>query len=373
METSIDRWFDYVSGQGTADEVFQAVAMELPPLSSLILDRSCQFQCQHCIFQKENSSGSLPNVVAVLKMLAQLPNVRVVHEGRQLTRRQLPLLEAISHAGYPIGIIESGTYTTLIEHILQTDLRFDWMDISIDGPEKIHNLQRNSDRSWGVAIEGLRRVREVLKPQSKATSLMTVTSLNYEHVLDTATEVFGRGVDEWHLTTMSLRQGLERVQANEQQLETALKQMTDISKVHKKIFLRIYNLEDMRALVSIIGKDTFSKLLTEAKVTQNALVLDIGFLLFFYPVSLAPGETLVIDVDNWWRLPYCIKYTLDELGKGRDVYGNDISVYNVAEITEDTNVAQVFEKVVASWRSYKGEQQLLEERALLQPLFQKER
>jgi hypothetical protein len=56
MNTAIEQWLDYVSGQSTADEVFRAVATELPPLSSLILDRSCQFQCQHCIFQSENST-----------------------------------------------------------------------------------------------------------------------------------------------------------------------------------------------------------------------------------------------------------------------------------------------------------------------------
>src|ERR1700722_7937433 len=113
MQASIDQWFAYVSGQGEADEVFRAVALELPPLSSLILDRSCQFQFKHCIFQKEASSRSPPDVDAVLHVLKQLPSERVVNEGRQLTHKQLPLLEAISRAGYPIGIIESGTFVSL--------------------------------------------------------------------------------------------------------------------------------------------------------------------------------------------------------------------------------------------------------------------
>ena len=368
MQASIDQWFAYVSGQGEADEVFQALALELPPLSSLILDRSCQFQCQHCIFQKEASSGSLPNVDAVLHVLKQLPSARVVHEGRQLTRKQLPLLEAISRAGYPIGIIESGTFVPLIDNILQSDLRFDWMDLSVDGPKEIHNLQRDNSRSWDTAIAGIRQARKVIKPQGKLTSLMAVTSLNYAHVSATGNEVFAEDVDEWHLTTMSLRRGIEKLRADEKQLETALSQMLEVNKSQQKMFLRVYNLEDMRLLVSIFGKDTFSKLMRNAEVTQNALVLDIGFPLFFYPVSLAPSETLVIDVDNWWRLPYCIKYTLDELGKGRDIHDQDISVYNIAEITKQTNVAHVYKQAVSRWREYRGEEQLVAERALLQPL-----
>lgn len=369
MQASIDQWFAYVSSQGEADEVFQAVAMELPPLSSLILDRTCQFQCQHCIFQKEASSRSLPNIDAVLHVLKQLPRVRVVHEGRQLTRKQLPLLEAIGRAGYPIGIIESGTFVSLIDNILQSDLRFDWMDLSVDGPKEIHNTQRDNLRSWDTAIEGIRQARKIIKPQGKLTSLMTVTSLNYAHVSTTGEEVFAKNVDEWHLTTMSLRQGIEGLRADGKQLETALSQMLEVSKSRKKMFLRVYNLEDIRLLISIFGKETFSKLMENAKVTQNALVLDIGFPLFFYPVSLAPGETIVIDVDNWWRLPYCIKYTLDELSKGRDVYGQDISVYNITEITKQTNVADVYKQAVSRWREYRGEKQLATERALFQKLF----
>ena len=369
MQTSIDKWFAYISGQGEADEVFREIATELPPLSSLILDRSCQFQCQHCIFQKEASPRSLPDVDAVLHVLRQLPSVRVVHEGRQLTRRQLPLLEAISRAGYPIGIIESGAFVPLIGDILRSDLRFDWMDLSIDGPRKIHNLQRGSSKSWDTSIEGIRQARKVIKPQGKLTSLMTITSLNYAHVSATGEEVFAENADEWHLTTMPLRRGIERLRADEKQLETALSQMLEIGKSKRKMFLRVYNLEDMRLLISIFGKEAFSKLIRNAEVTQNALVLDIGLPLFFYPVSLAPGETLVIDADNWWRLPYCIKYTLDELSKGRDIHGQDISAYNIAEITKQTNVAHAYEQAVSRWREYRGEEQLIAERALLQPLF----
>ena len=284
---TIDYWFSYIRDLGTIDEVFQALALELPPLSSLILDRSCRFQCQHCIFQKEISSKNIPDVgAAVLHVLKQLPNVKVVHEGRQFTPRQLPLLEAINRAGYPIGIIESGTYARFIDDILQSDIRFDWMDISIDGPRKIHNLQRSSERSWDTAIEGVKNVRRVLKPKGKVTSLMTITNLNYAYVSETGKEVSDLGIDEWHLTTMSIRDGIEKIRTSEKQLGVALRQMVEVGK-SQKIFLRIYNLEDLRSLISIFGKECFSKLLKKAIVTQNALVLDIGFPLFFYPQSLA--------------------------------------------------------------------------------------
>jgi len=366
---AIDYWFSHISGQSNVGEVFQAVATELPPLASLILDRSCQFQCQHCIFQKEPISRGLLEINAVLHVLKQLPNPKVIHEGRQFTPRQLPLLEAVSCAGYPIGTIESGTYTKHLDGILKSKLRFNWMDVSVDGPKQIHNLQRNSKRSWDVAIEGIKQARRVLTHDGKVTSLMTLTSLNCGYVSETAEELFNQDVDEWHLTTLSVRNGIEKLKASLKQVETALCQITKISKTHKNIFLRIYNLEDMRSLISIFGKKAFSTLLKNAKVTQNALVLDIGFPLFFYPASIAPGETLVIDADGWWRLPYCIKYALKELELGCDLNGQSISVYNVTKISEQTRVDEMFKQVVSNWRKYCGEKQLFQEQELFQNLI----
>ena len=369
MKTAIDQWLGYVSGQGELNEVFLAAALELPPLSSLILDRSCQFQCRHCIFQKETSLVGSPDVGAILHVLKQLPNVKVVHEGRQLTRKQLPLLNEVSRAGYPVGIIDSGTFAPLIDSILQSELKFDWMDISVDGPKSVHNLQRNSSRSWDIAIEGIKQARKILVPKGKLTSLMTITSLNSELAYQTGEEVFARGVDEWHLTTMSVRDGLEKMRVSEKQLEKVLIQMMEVSKLQKNIFLRIYNLEDMQLLISVFGNDAFSELLKNAKVTQNALVLDVGFPLFFYPMSLAPNETLVIDTDNWWRLPYCIKYKLDELKRGRSLSGQDITAYNITKISKQTDVAKMHSVAMNQWKKYCGEKLLVKERELFQNLF----
>jgi MoaA/NifB/PqqE/SkfB family radical SAM enzyme len=216
----------------------------------------------------------------------------------------------------------------------------------------------------------LKQARRVLKPKGKVTSLMTITSVNYAHISETGTEIFDRDVDEWHLTTLSVRDGIEKMKASEKQIEIALHQITEVAKSHKNIFLRIYNLDDMRSLISVFGKNTFSKLLKGAKVTQNAVVFNVGgFSLFFYPTSIAPGETLVIDADGWWRLPYCIKYTLDELGKGYDSNRHDISVYNVTKITKRTDVAKTYKQAVFCWQKYCGEKQLLKERGLFKTLF----
>ncbi len=369
MKTSIDHWFAYISGKGDSADLFKALTIEMPPLVSLILDRSCRFQCKHCIFQPETSSGTIPKAEAVLRILKELKTPKVVHEGRQLTASQLPLLGAMDNAGYEIGIIESGTYTRVIDNILQSNFKFSWMDISIDGPKQIHNLQRANSKSWDIALEGIRQARTIIKPKGKLTSLMTLTSLNYAHVSATSEIVFAQSVDEWHVTTMSLRPGLEKLRASYMQIEKALCQMKEVSSSQRKMFLRVYNLDDMHSLVSIFGKDTFAKLLKNAKVTQNALVLDVGFPLFFYPTSLVPCETLVIDVDGWWRLPYSIKYTLEELKEGRSIDGEDISVYSITEIDQKTNAAKTHRKAAAQWQKYRGEQSLLAERALFQNLF----
>lgn len=366
MQT-IDSWLDYVSGgDEISNQIFEILASELPSLASLILDRSCRFQCEHCIFQKEAKFEGLPKESVVLSLLRQLPAPKVVHEGRQLSLRQLPLLKAISRAGYELGIIESGTYTSMIEDIRKSELFFDWMDISIDGPKEVHNLQRSSRVSWDTATRGLRHSRKVVKSGGKVTSLFTVTALNYDQIETTSHWLVDQGIDEWHLTTMSLRSGIEKLRAPEKQLGVFLNQMFKVRNDHNHLFMRIYNLADFLAVANLLGKSAFSKSLQKVEVTQNAIVLDIGFPLLFFPKSLAPGETLVIDADGWWRLPYCVKYTLAELNKGQDFLGQDISVYNVLKPTSETSVSDVYKKAVHRWRGFAGEESLVEERLALQ-------
>ena len=130
--------------------------------------------------------------------------------------------------------------------------------------------------------------------------------------------------------------------------------------------LRTYSLDDFVWLLEILGKETARKALAAAQVVDNAIVLDIGLPLYFYPKSLAPNETVVIDADGWWRFAYCIQYALDELNAGVDVRGRDISHFTIAHVSEVSDLRTRFAHAAQVWWRAMGQQCLAAERLALQ-------
>lgn len=365
---AIDMWLGYVMNNEDVGDFPALLSKEVPPLISWIVRGGCAVQCQHCIFPVEGpkARGGYIADDVLIRLLGQLPRgAHLVHEGRQLLPQQIPVLASIARAGYSVSLINNGQYATktMLANCESEGLQIDALDVSIDGPEQIHNIQRSSGNAWRIAVKGIEHAREVLKPTGKLTSLFTLTSLNYAHVRETGEKAL-QMVDEWHVTTMSLRPGIEHLRAGEHELASALEQMLAL-RTDKPVYLRSYSLQDFVSLLALIGKDTAHKALAKARVTYNAIVLDIGIPLYFYPKSLQVNETIVIDADGEWRLPFCIHYSLAELQAGRDTRDNDISHFNVGTVSPSMDVSTMYPAAVSQWWASIGETCLLQERGAL--------
>ena len=214
-------------------------------------------------------------------------------------------------------------------------------------------------------MKGLKHARRILTPEGRLTSLYTLTSLNCTALRETG-KMLAPLVDEWHLTTMSLRPGIEHLRAGKRELANALEQLLGTS-WDTPVFLRTYSLEDFVCLLEIFGQEVARKALAEAVVIYNAIVLDLGGIpLYFYPKSLQVNETLVIDADGWWRLPFCIHYTLDELRAGVDQDGRDISHFSIAPVSQELDIASRFAEATNVWWQAIGSDCLNAERAAVQ-------
>lgn len=371
--SAIDSWLNAIKGAHVGAHVSTLLRTETPPLLSWIVRGGCAVQCEHCIFPYEGPKAIAQEtrgdwLLALLRQLGQ--GTILVHEGRQLLPWQVPVLRKAVNAGFGVSLINNGQYTTpaMLNLCEREGLQIDTLDVSIDGPTAVHNLQRASEKAWTWAMRGIEHAPRILKPTGKLTSLMTLTSLNCDVVSETGVIVTPM-VDEWHLTTMSLRPGLESLRAERHHLERALTQLLG-QKWDKPVYLRTYSLQDFVDLLTILGPKTAREALENAMVIYNAIVLDIGGIpLYFYPKSLQVNETLVVDADQWWRLPFCIHHTLPELQAGVDINGNNISHYNVERVSETTNVAARFGLATDMWWGAIGEQCFAEEQAKLQPIF----
>jgi hypothetical protein len=368
---AIDAWHRYVIyGENKAEDIPALLRRETPPLLSWIVRGGCAVQCKHCIFPFEGPKAHAAQTDGgwIHALMRQMPQgAHLVHEGRQLLPWQVPVLKSVADAGYGVSVINNGQYTTpaMLALIEREGLSIDTLDVSVDGTPAIHNAQRSSQQAWTWAMKGLNNARRILKPTGKVTSLYTLTSLNCSHVRE-AGKMLAPLVDEWHLTTMSLRSGIEHLRASKRELAAALEQFFG-TRWDKPVFLRSYSLEDFVWLMEIIGKETARKALVDAEVTYNAIVLNIGGIpLYFYPKSLWANETLVVDADGWWRLPYSVAYTLDELQAGVDKTGEDISHFSIAPMSKELDLNSRYPEAADKWWEVIGRDCLSAERAAVQ-------
>lgn len=292
---AIDAWLQAVHGEEREADIQALLRREVPPLISWIVRGGCAVQCEHCIFPFEGPKGHSNGIgkEVLLPMLAQLSGRgHLVHEGRQLLPSQIPVLAAVKQAGYGVSVINNGQYATpsMLALCDREGLKVDALDVSIDGPEAVHNLQRSSAKAWDWAMNGLKEGRRI---SDKLTSLFTLTTLNSEHVAETG-KIAGDLVDEWHLTTMSVRPGIEHMLPSQSQLGAALNQLAGL-RLGIPVYLRSYSPQGFIALCEVIGKETVRKALLEAEVIDNGIVLKVeGITLYFYPKSLQCNETLVV-------------------------------------------------------------------------------
>ncbi len=386
---SIDLWYKLITGNTQigpehSREMRKLLQGELPNLSSLIMERTCNLSCKHCIFLDEKSSRKISEAsdlkTIIITITTQLPqNASVIHEGRILRDWHVPILAKIKRVrpDISIGLIDNGTYLKVAEKLHEEKFFFDWIDISIDGTKEFHNKQRGNQEAYATAIKGLCNARQYIYANGRVTSLFTATTINYANVYEAAAALMSAGlIDEFHVVPNSPT-------FREDDLVMSLKEWSSFWKSFIKahalgasfgipVYLRIYKHEDIKKLAETTGHDSFRAGFTnkeEIQVSTGSISFLIeGMRIIYIPISICSTETFVIDVDGHYRLPYCVKYTLDELLKKQR--GNeDLSAYTVAEIQKTDNYADLYKKGASKWWDNFGERFLYKEKEVINNLL----
>jgi MoaA/NifB/PqqE/SkfB family radical SAM enzyme len=363
---SIDYWFSHItSGENLSKNILDCLYGEIPLFISWLGERTCNLQCTHCIFQAEKSYGENKEIGPILQNLVSLIKKHrqpiVIHEGRILRRWHLPIMKSLQEAGALVGLIDNGTY---LHHLDFFQRKLDWIDISIDGTLGVHNRQRGHNEAYQTAIKGLKRGRGVA---NKVTSLFTLTALNYDNVYDATVSVI-EDVDEFHITPVSpARQEIVWTEASIKQFCVAWKQIRKLKQEYpEKVFVRAYRHEDLVKL-SLIDPKAFANAIRQPiGVSQGRIVFKIhGVEVSYLPKSLSINETIVVDTDGWYRLPYSIALTLHELVSGKDRFGNNVKRYSIAELTKNSDIYSIYRIAVDAWWQNFGKQSLYEEKMAL--------
>jgi len=380
---SIDYWYAMVVEERSFEKnILEAMKREIPCMVSAILERSCNLSCSHCLYTESLSSKGFSESAditdVIVNMLTQVERPFFLHEGRILRKWHMDVFSLIRQKlpEANIGLIDNGTYLRLLGAFREQKIRLNWLDISLDGAETAHNLQRGNQKAYSVAITGLESARLV---SDKVTSLMTLTSINYADISATVDMLFSRAlVDEFHVTTMTpyLPSNFS-IEITEEEFRVAWRQLVNVfQKYPDKIFFKIYRHQDLMKIAKAVGYEKFWKAFTRESDSPEGPAVGVGdgfveividnVAVRYFPASIVLTETFLIDADGAYRTGGAQQYTLQELRRGVSNQGDAINQYTFTPLTPTSKFAQVYEDSVNYWWKYWGANFLSQEKEAFQ-------
>ncbi len=349
LPESVDIWFDSVVSKTTDlttieawNKICVALRNEPPRLLSVIAARWCELQCEHCVFQREKfvpMNEQLPLIVAGLA--PEMHGGSLVHEGRVFRPEHKDIFLAAK--GMKHGLIDRGSYLTHEKSLPQLD----HLDVSLDGPEDIHNRQRRNVRAYETAIQGLTRGPEFAQ---KVSSLFTATEINVSYTLQTA-KLLPEGV-EWHVTPVTpARPEIAHLELSVEEMGILLSDLQVVNRSVRPVIFRIYELADLLKVAQVIGKSDFNELFRSASVARSTILFDLqGLKIAYYPKSLLANETMVVDSDGSYLMPGSVAFSSAELKNRSSRFGEDISEKVVCQVREGDTVGTLYPKLMDLWQ-----------------------
>ncbi len=363
---AIEVWAQHVlDGYSQANTAFtQALRNEPPTLLSVIMERACNMQCSHCLFQDEVSSAGISKknkLGAVIRGLArQMPEGSAfLHSGRIVRPWHLDVMADLrkEHGDLlALGMIDNGSFTSIIKHFERLNLMLDWIDVSVDGDEPSHNKQRNSPKAYTLAREGIRRSRQVAR---KVTSLMTLSKFNAHTVKSVVAELLESGeVDELHFTPVSpYREPNTPVLMDVADASIAFGQLLQLTSevTANRVFYRMYRVEDLEMFAHVVGFEQVRNGLENGMIDHGRIIFHVnGVEVSYLPLSIWPQEEILIDADGMYRTAGSAQFTLAQYQAG----GAKVSAYNVEQLTEHSSFNAVYQNAVRHWWSFHGKTHL---------------
>lgn len=361
-----------------------ALKREVPEMCSVTMERACNLQCGHCLYRPEKSSESLSQVAhlpeLILRAVDQLPGEapRLLHEGRIIRPWHVEVLAEArkQRSELRIGLIDNGTYVRVMDEFRRQDFVLDWLDLSLDGPEAVHNAQRGSATAYRDAMVGFERAREATKPRSeggRVTALFTLTALNHLSFEAAAEILFPMDakplIDQLHLTTMSPTRAelapleLQDFHAFWVQAKRVFARFGHDADGRQCVFFRFYRHQELQKLAEVVGKAKMRRAFTEEILFAPG---EIYFTVdsvpcVFAPLSLWPGEEFLIDADGRYGTAYSISHTLANLRRGKSDEGEDLRGFTVEQLTPDFDLKSLYRRCVDQWWRFRGRRYLKEE------------
>ena len=187
--------------------VYRRISGKAQPLPYFVAwdsTRRCNLRCTHCGASTEKYGKELDTneIKKVIDELSIVKNCTFGATGGEPFLRE-DLLEVMKFAkskGMRTGIASNGM---LIDHNKALEIKradVNYIQISIDGPEEIHNNIRKNNESFSKAIGAIKELIAVGIPEVRVAT--TVTKENIKHLYSIKKILIDLNVETWRLVTI---------------------------------------------------------------------------------------------------------------------------------------------------------------------------
>ena len=213
VASPVERWLDLVRRNGALGDLAD-VYLEYPPVQGeIIFTGACAYTCSHCIYPPDFAAANRslePEVWAGLfrSMHRELGVNTFVYGGRSVSSPGIETLKALRRIvpGAHVGLIDNAVSFVPFRKEL-VDLRLDWIDISVDGDERSHDLQRGKQGGYQETIAGLDWLVQN-RAAPKINILTCLTALNIESVVPMIKSLSSQGLPNYFITPVAFLEGV---------------------------------------------------------------------------------------------------------------------------------------------------------------------
>lgn len=305
----IEQWYSLIQSNLSEVDILASlkkIYVEHPPvLAELIVESYCPSQCQHCIYppdyHKNNKVLTEQQWQLILHNLyADLGFRTYVFGGRHLTRKIINVISYLkrnfSDAG--VGLIaDCRDLEALLTDV--EELEPDWVDISIDGLQMEHDLQRGK---IGAFDQALRVIRELKDSSflSKVNILPCLTTINMASVVEMIGILNAEGFKNFFISPVTVVKNFrpaQRLAPSNKDFVCFIDKLLARSVTLTDSWVEI-NIYDVRYFVAIkqLRPDLFSSFTYKndhfeyvKEVDENEVHIN------FYPISLAGINEFIVN------------------------------------------------------------------------------
>ena len=312
IEEPIRRWMELINCDLPEKELSRKLreiyVKHNPVIAEIILESYCPNRCRHCIYPPDyhyfNKNLSSEQWVEALKKIhAEMGFKKFIFSGRSFSHEQFEIIKTLRKESSDIqmGIICNGeTLRPIVDDLIGAGL--DWVDISVDGLEMQHDMQRNSPGSFKRTIY----IIEELKNSDafeKINILTCLTTLNKDSILDMIELLNLKGFKNFFITPVSVLNGYRPDPGLMPTMEDFAKFIDEIpvrarnladTWLEMDIYEAIYTsaIKELRPEIfdSFIMKDEYLEFLTERKDNEIHIC--------YYPSSLTGTREFIVNSDG---------------------------------------------------------------------------